>query len=378
MSFALLLFHVLVVVDKGTAFSLRIPEHLYGVIAGSSLCILVLLSLPLLRRPSYEIFLRTHQALAVLSAYSIWRHVPSESLFPRMYIYISAGLFFSTSVVQCVSTLWRNGTFRHGAARALVTQAEDAVKIQITLSRPLRVEAGQYINLWIPSVSFWSFLQSHPFVVTSWSAGEQNQLELFVEPRRGLMGELLYHAQAGERDRAMGSRSALFSGPHGISTPVAEYESILMIASGFGMAALLPYLKQLIHGYRTRKTCTRQIRVIWQVQRIETAVAMQPLLNNALEGDNLDKILSVSIFSTQLKMEEVSYGRRGTVYRGSADVREALQAEMSKRYKHGAQRDVEAAQEVVGYVEEIAGRVYGENGKMLVMGKAFYLSLLHD
>ena len=236
--------------------------------AGSSLCMLVLLSHPLLRRPSYEIFLRTHQALAVLSAYSIWRHVPSESLFPRMYIYISAGLFFSTSVVQCVSALWRNGTFRHGAARALVTQAEDAVKIQITLSRPLRVEAGQYINLWIPSVSFWFFLQTHPFVVTSWLPGEQNRLELFVEPRRGLTRELLYHAQAGERGRAMGSRWALFSGPHGISAPVGDFETVLMIASGFGMAALLPYLKQLIHGYQTRKACTRQIRVIWQVQRI--------------------------------------------------------------------------------------------------------------
>ena len=65
---------------------------------------------------------------------------------------------------------------------------------------------------------------------------------------------------------------------------------------------------------------------------------MQPLLNNTLKGDNLDKvrdgptfrwprglailILSISIFSTHLKKEEVSCGRRGTVHRGSADARE--------------------------------------------------------
>ena len=41
-----------------------------------------------------------------------------------------------------------------------------------------------------------------------------------------------------------------------------------MIASGFGMAALLPCLKQSIHGYQTRKPYTRQIRVGWQVQSI--------------------------------------------------------------------------------------------------------------
>lgn len=185
-----------------------------------------------------------------------------------MYIYVSAGLFFSTSVIQCVSVLWRNGTFRHGSARALVTHAEGSVKIKLTLSRPLKVKAGQYINLWIPSVSFWSFLQSHPFVVTSWSLEEQDQLDLFVEPRRGLTRELLYHAQAGERGKAFGSRWVLFSGPHGISAPVGEYESVLLVATGFGMAALLPYLQQLIHGYQTRKVCTRGIRVIWQVQRI--------------------------------------------------------------------------------------------------------------
>ncbi len=54
---------------------------------------------------------------------------------------------------------------------------------------------------------------------------------------------------------------------------------------------------------------TRRIRVIWQVQRIgkhsryiytnktkltsvEIALAMQPLLNSALKGDNLDKVIN--------------------------------------------------------------------------------------
>jgi len=60
----------------------------------------------------------------------------------------------------------------------------------------------------------------------------------------------------------------LFSGPYGLSAPVGEYESVLMIASGFGMAAQLPCLKQLIHGYQTRKVVTHRIRVIWQVEHI--------------------------------------------------------------------------------------------------------------
>ncbi len=185
-----------------------------------------------------------------------------------MYIYISAALFLSTSVVQCASVLWRSGTFRHGRARALISHAYGTVKISINLSRPLKVKAGQYINLWIPSVSFWSSVQSHPFVVTSWAHEKQDRLDLFVEPRKGLTRELLYRAETDENGGATGSRLVLFSGPHGISAPVGEYESVLLIAAGFGMAAHLPYLKQLIHDYKARKASTLRIRVIWQVQHI--------------------------------------------------------------------------------------------------------------
>ena len=65
-------------------------------------------------------------------------------------------------VIDLSSTgvVWRNKNFRGGRARALVTHAEGSVKIKVTLSRPLKVEVGQYIKLWIPSVSFSSFLQS--------------------------------------------------------------------------------------------------------------------------------------------------------------------------------------------------------------------------
>lgn len=51
---------------------------------------------------------------------------------------------------------------------------------------------------------------------------------------------------------------------------------------------------------------------------------------------------------------------------------------MNKRYKYGAQRDIEAAQEVAAYAEETAGNMYGEKGKMLVMGNVSYLLLLHN
>jgi NAD(P)H-flavin reductase len=44
----------------------------------------------------------------------------------------------------------------------------------------------------------------------------------------------------------------MFSGPYGIDLAKDRYESVLIVASGFSIAALLPYLKKLIHGYNAR------------------------------------------------------------------------------------------------------------------------------
>jgi predicted ferric reductase len=229
---------------------------------GSSLFLLLLLCNPFLRSFSYEIFIRIHQALAIVSAYSIWRHLESKPLIPRIPAYIFAAAFLLTLLLQ--------GFFIH-RSQARIAHFEDTIKVELTLSRPLKVKAGQYINLWIPSLSFWSIFQSHPFIVASWSDGEQNSLDLFIEPRRGITQKLLHHlipGTDGSQPRLDGSlpRLALFSGPHGISAPVGDYETVLMVTSGSGIVAQLPYLKQLIYGYNARKSRTRRVHLVWQLE----------------------------------------------------------------------------------------------------------------
>src|SRR5205814_8229875 len=115
-----------------------------------------------------------------------------------------------------------------------------------------------------PYVSFWSFLQSHPFVVISWAEEPQDQLDLFIESRRGLTRKLLSHAQKGQKMHF----PLLFSGPHGKSICMDNYEKILMVASNFGIAAQLPYLKQLIRNYIERQLQARQVHLVWQVRDI--------------------------------------------------------------------------------------------------------------
>ncbi|OBT63515.1 hypothetical protein VE03_08084 [Pseudogymnoascus sp. 23342-1-I1] len=60
MSFVFMLLYILIVVASRVRFSLSVLENLYGLIGGLALCLLMLLLIPYLCKPSYEIFLRTH------------------------------------------------------------------------------------------------------------------------------------------------------------------------------------------------------------------------------------------------------------------------------------------------------------------------------
>ena len=139
-------------------------------------------------------------------------------------------------------------------------------------------------------------------MVTSWSRGKRYILELVVEPRQGLTKSLAHRAHLMGLDGLQ--CMAFYSGPHGITESVDNYESVLYVASGPGIAAVIPYVKKLIHGYNTCTSHVRRVHLLWQVESLRefclrqpkiprtndigAAVSMQELLNDMLTDDVLD------------------------------------------------------------------------------------------
>ena len=129
--------------------------------------------------------------MALAAGYALWKHTTSRSKLPRLYVYVSTGIFLATSVLQYLIVLQRNFSFRKGHSHALISKHRGSVRMTIYVPRLLDIKAGQYVNVWIPSVSFWSFLQSHPFTIASWAQQEgTTSLDLIVEPRKGLTQKL--------------------------------------------------------------------------------------------------------------------------------------------------------------------------------------------
>ena len=60
----------------------------------------------------------------------------------------------------------------------------------------------------------------------------------------------------------------LFNGPHGKSILMDVCKNILMVATGFGIAVHLPYLKQIIYDYNACEVRARRIHLVLQVRDI--------------------------------------------------------------------------------------------------------------
>lgn len=98
-------------------------------------------------------------------------------------------------------------------------------------------------------------------MVTSWAPRKQNVLELFVQSRRGLTAKL----RARTNLEGSVSYTAFIIGPYGHAASVNQYETVLAVASGFGIAGVIPYLRQLLYGYNTSTSQVRRVHFVWQV-----------------------------------------------------------------------------------------------------------------
>jgi NAD(P)H-flavin reductase len=175
-----------------------------------------------------------------------------------MPFYIYTGIFCLLGVFYVASIVYRNSKLGSRSSRLQIMNNKGMICATIQLSRPMSLNPGQYLNIWVPSTSLFS---SHPFVVTSWAPSPQKKLKLLIEPRGSFTRKLLRDLQDTETQKFR----VFFSGPYGFSVTVWDFDYILLFTTGFGIAAMLPYLKKLVHNGTNRNSLTKKVHLVWQV-----------------------------------------------------------------------------------------------------------------
>ena len=141
-------------------------------------------------------------------------------------------------------------------------QLNGALRVSLVTPRPWKVHVGQYVYIWIPDISFWSFLQSHPYMISWWETtreGTSRELFLLMRLKRGFTQHLA--ERTGDSDLW-----AYIDGPYGPRDDI-HYGTVLLFATGIGTAALIPFVKQLLEAFHDARVCITKIILVLQLDK---------------------------------------------------------------------------------------------------------------
>ncbi|KKZ67222.1 hypothetical protein EMCG_07088 [[Emmonsia] crescens] len=300
--------------------------RLHGLLGAIMLFILV--ALPLIRKYQYELFGILHLASAIFLAYSLWRHVETLDMMSKICVLTSAGLFLTISVLHLMRSLFRNFTFKNALGRLTLmseshsdtlTSNADAYRVDISLSRPWKVKAGEWINLTLPAVGFLYTCQAHPFTVAWWEedeAGYASSISLLIKKRSGFTQRLLKQVQPYTEYRAW------IDGPYGPArtnsysfSGVGDYGHLIMFATDIGIAAHLPYIKETLKGIKQCRVKTRTICLVWQMNKADDLDLVRHWLQQLVaEDENYHlKLLVYNSSENASPRDPVPYGQHDRI-----------------------------------------------------------------
>ncbi|THC91233.1 hypothetical protein EYZ11_009313 [Aspergillus tanneri] len=274
--------HITITCQK-IQFTTKDDTHYHGLLAGCMF--LSLLILPLVKRRVYEVFLVTHLSCAFSALFMIWKHIQPRAETSRRYVLICVG----SSVVT--------------------------------------VRAGERVTLGVPSVGLFYLFQAHPFSITWWEENDEGKASavfLLFRARTGFTRKVL---KCLESDREYW---AWIDGPFGPSSvhqcgstrDLGDYGHVLMVTTGIGIAAQLPYMKELLQRRREAGVRTRRISLVWQLDQTGDYECARDWLQYLLKQDDG--------YVTQ-DTRKFGHHELITVYSGKVDWTQVLTEEMQKR-----------------------------------------------
>ena len=253
-------------------------RRLMFVQAAAAMISISIASLLILQHHFYETFLKAHQVLAIIILIATWIHVSAKLLKESsIYLLATIGTWVICRFIRFAQTSFRSLRGGMHLCRANIRSLPDGLQIHVRVSRPWKYAAGQYLYLCMPGVNYSAWIQSHPYFLSWWykDEGGRDVAVFIIECRSGFSKSLRGHSSGSivlgaeerwPRGEQVSELRTFVEGPYGCGTPLGEYGTVLLFATGIGIAGLLPYLKEFLHGFYDWDVKARRIELYWEVQ----------------------------------------------------------------------------------------------------------------
>ena len=264
--------------DNGmSVFNAIFPDG-SGIIYGTGiacfvpLCWLCVTSLPIIRAKFYELFLILHIPASFVFVGLLFWHC-KNALTSWQYLFATLGIWVLSYIGRLFKSNWSNPrrlSWLIGDEAAITLMAENAIKI--TIPTQMRWRPGQFVYLKMPGISIF---ENHPFTISSLCSedfpseyGEMyRDCTLVFRPFGGFTRKVLNTAI---EKGPFKTYRAYLEGPYGgMQRELAAFETVILIAGGSGITAIVSQLLNLIKRMRDGKAVTRKIEVIWALKRLE-------------------------------------------------------------------------------------------------------------
>ena len=225
----------------------------------------------LFRKLAFEAAHTLHFAAAVTVLTTLFFHA-AHARPARIYLITGASSWGCALVLRNTSLAYRS----LGTQSTILgyEEGDEVVQVVVDIRRPWKFGPGQYAYLTIPTVSTTAVFQSHPFMITWWDKSHRRAYFL-VSPQEGFSRSLLLHrdgrirgGRAYDNGRfSLRSRlTTMIEGPYGQCDDLGSFGTVIMIATGLGITAQIPYIRHLLEAHRNREVRTQKIALYWQMR----------------------------------------------------------------------------------------------------------------
>lgn len=251
--------------------------------------IMVVQSLPFLRRNWYEIFLYGHITLALFFLIGVWIHV--MVLGYGQYAYAAASVWAFDRFIRLIRLATfgiKYATISVADEKHLVVTLDDASQIGDKKPKP-----GAFGYLYFLAGPF-SWFQSHPFSVAT--IENSNSIVFQITVKNGLTKRL--YDDLISKPNQTSRIKIMIEGFYGEYTPIRGYDQVLMFSNGSGAVSPLEYLKEIVEHNKTTSVQERHnvkyIKFYWMISSLSYTRTLAPELLKLKELEYVEPIIYVT------------------------------------------------------------------------------------
>jgi predicted ferric reductase len=220
----------------------------------------------------YELFVALHVPAAIVYLAMLFWHC-HNFLTSWHYLFATLGIWVLSLFARLFKLNWTHPwrmSWLVGDEAAVTILPENALKV--TIPTQVKWRPGQYVYLRMPGISIF---ENHPFTVTSlcsedfpseYGEGYRDMILVF-RPFGGFTRKVLKAAIAKGPYKTY---RAFLDGPYGgMKRQMDSFDTVVLVAGGSGVTALVSQLLDLVKRMRDGKAMTKTVHVLWAIKRLE-------------------------------------------------------------------------------------------------------------